>query len=94
MIVSPFSIGAARMVRCISLSLRTLTPQAVVLVSENIGNMHDAAFQHSAARRRASILLDWVLFHLLEKFMRVTETGGNSINVPILSVDEAQFGAT
>src|SRR5262249_3161226 len=66
---------------------------AIIRVSECIGNVHDATFQHSAARSRASILLNWDLLRLFEKFMRVAEAGGNSINVPILPVDEAHFRA-
>ena len=74
------------------LAADTYSP-AIVGVSECIGNVHDATFQHSAARSGIPILVDWALFHLLEKFIRVAEAGRNSINVPILPVDEAHFSA-
>jgi hypothetical protein len=66
---------------------------AILRVCEDIVNVHDATLQHGAARRRASILMNWVLFRdLFEKFIRVAVAGRNSINVSILSVDETPLG--
>ena len=70
-----------------------LRAPAILLVRKDIVNVHDATLQHGAARRRASILMNWVWFRdLFEKFIRVAVAGRNSINVPILSVDETPLG--
>ena len=63
---------------------------AILGVCEDIVNMHNTTLKHGTACRRASILLDRISFHdLFEKFFGMAVAGRNSINVSILSVDEA-----
>jgi hypothetical protein len=77
-----------------TLFAKVLRAPAIVLVSKDIVNVHGATLQHGSARRRTSILTDWVWFHyFFEPFIRMAIAGGNAINVAILSVDETPLSA-
>ena len=71
-----------------------LLRSAVILVREDIVNVHDAALQNGSSRRRSSILTDRIPLHDLDEFRRVAIAGRNAINLPILRVDEALVGVT
>src|SRR5205823_6044899 len=67
---------------------------SVVGVREDIVNVHSAALQNGSSRRRALILTDRIPLHDFDEFRQAAIAGHDTINLPILPVNEAPVGAT
>ena len=75
-----------------SLVIALIFAPVILRVREDIVNVDNTTLNHGTACCRASVRTDGVRFHdLFKKFIRMAVAGRNSINVPILSIDETLF---
>jgi hypothetical protein len=72
-----------------TLMVALISGPAILCVCKDIMNVYNAALNHGSACRRTSILMDGILFDDYKIFVRMAVAGRSSINLAVLSVEEA-----